>query len=94
MADDRAARKGGGVMTAKSDLHGPTVRELQIIEFDELGYTPAEIAKTMGVSKYYVEQRLHGLSMADTQRDLAFFAMARRGTEQLGRALIAAGGHR
>ena len=81
-------------MSRHEDMHGPTAREARMIELDEAGWSVAEIAGLMGLNQDYGLQRLKGLSVNDTAKDIAFFDMSRRGTEQLGRAVNAAGGHR
>lgn len=81
-------------MTAKSDMHGPTQRERAMIALQEAGFSNAEIAEKQGVSVNYVRRIMSILDVNDTRADKAFFAMSRQGTAQLGRALIAAGGHR
>jgi hypothetical protein len=81
-------------MHPKSEMHGPTAREMEMLSLDEDGKTAAEISEIMGLKQSYIEARLFGLSMNDTQADLNFFAMVRRGTEQLGHAVNLAGGHR
>lgn len=81
-------------MSRHEETHGPTARESRMIELDEAGWTVADIATEMGIDQDYVLARLKGLSINDTAKDRAFFAMAREGTMLLGRAVNAAGGHR
>lgn len=76
------------------DMHGPTAREKRMIELDEAGWTPKQIGAEMGLNAGYVKIRLQALSIHDTATDKAFFDNAVDATLELGRALIAAGGHR
>lgn len=81
-------------MNRHEDMHSPTARESRMIELDEAGWTVAEIADEMGIDQDYVLARLKGLSIHDTAKDQAFFAMSKEGTFLLGQAVNAAAGHR
>lgn len=70
-------------MSRHEDMHGPTRRELRMIELDEAGWTVADIADEMNVGQEYVLERLKGLSMHDTQKDLRFWTGCRVGSKLL-----------
>lgn len=77
----------------RTDIHGPTRREREMLALEETGLGADAIAARMGLNPDTVYRTLHALSMNDTARDHAFFSMIVDGTRALRRAVLDAGGH-
>lgn len=65
------------------ESHGPTPRELQILELVSQGKSYGEVGAILGISRVTVGSVMSRLSMNDSSSDKAYFAMIKRGSQRL-----------
>ena len=84
----------GGGIKRRGNGHGPTPAEVALITLWDAGHSLDHICKTLGLNRASALSQTSRLSEEDSLSDHAFWAGIRHGSALLGKAVVAAGGHR